>query len=50
MKKDKIKIDFIPKTNEEYMSIRYGCIRSIDSYRFLSSSLGSLVKTSTDNI
>ena len=31
------------------MSVTYGCIRFIDSYRFLSSSLGSLVKTKVDN-
>ena len=44
-KKDKVDFDFIPKTNEEYISLTYGCIRFIDSYRFLSSSLDSLVKT-----
>ena len=43
-KKDKVDFDIIPKTNEEYISVTYGCIRFIDSYRFLSSSLDSLVK------
>ena len=43
-KNDKVKFDIIPKTNEEYISVTYGCIRFIDSYRFLSSSLDSLVK------
>ena len=38
-KNDKVKFDIIPKTNEEYISVTYGCIRFIDSYRFLSSSL-----------
>ena len=38
-----------PKTNEEYISVTYGCIRFIDSYRFLSSGLDSLVKTLVDN-
>ena len=33
------------KTNEEYNSITYGCIKFIDSYRFLSMSLDGLVKT-----
>ena len=48
-KKDKVDFDIIPKTNEEYISITYGCIRFIDSYRFQSSSLDSLVKTVVDN-
>ena len=44
-KKDKVDFEIIPKTNEEYISVTYGCIRFIDSYRFLSSGLDSLVKT-----
>ena len=48
-KNDKVKFDIIPKTNEEYISVTYGCIRVIDSYRFLSNSLDSLVKTLVDN-
>ena len=44
LKKDKVKFKIIPKTNEEYISISYGCIRFIDSYRFLSESLDKLVK------
>ena len=48
-KNDKVKFDIIPKTNEEYISVTYGCIRFIDSYRFLSSGLDSLVKTIVDN-
>ena len=44
-KKDKVDFEIIPKTNEEYISVIYGCIRFIDSYRFLSSGLDSLVKT-----
>ena len=48
-KKDKVDFEIIPKTNEEYISVTYGCIRYIDSYRFLSSSLDSLVKTLVDN-
>ena len=45
---DKVNIDIIPKTNEEYISVTYGSIRFIDSYRFLSSSLDSFVKTLVD--
>ena len=48
-KNDKVKFDNISKTNEDYFSVTYGCIRFIDSYRFLSSSLDSLVKTLVDN-
>ena len=31
-KKDKVDFEIIPKTNEEYISVIYGCIRFIDSY------------------
>ena len=48
-KKNKVDFDIIPKTNGEYISVTYGCIRFIDSYRFLSSGLDSLVKTLVDN-
>ena len=48
-KKDKVDFEIIPKTNEEDISVTYGCIRFIDSYRFLSSGLDSLVKTLVDN-
>ena len=48
-KNDKVEFDNIPKTNEEYISVKFGCIKFIDSYRFLSSSLESLVKTLVDN-
>ena len=43
-KRDAVDFDIIPKTNEEYISLTYGCIRFIDSYRILSSGLDSLVK------
>ena len=42
-KNDKAKFDILPKTNEDYISVTYDCIRFIDSYRFQSSSLDSLV-------
>ena len=48
-KKDKVDFEIIPKSNEEYISVTYGCIRFINSYRFLSSGLDSLVKTLVDN-
>ena len=42
-------MDIIPQTNEDYISVNSGCIRFIDSYRFLSSGLDSLVKNLVDN-
>ena len=48
-KRDQVDFDIIPKTNKEYISVTYGCIRFIDSYRFLSSGSDSLVKTLVDN-
>ena len=44
LKKDKVNFKIIPKTNEEYIAVKYGCIRFIDSYRFLSESLDKLIK------
>ena len=44
-KNDKVQFDFMPKTNEEYISVTYVCNRFVDSFRILSSSLDSLVKT-----
>ena len=44
LKNNKVKFKIIPKTNEKYISVSYGCIRFIDSYRILSSSLDNLVK------
>ena len=44
LKKHKVKFKIIPKTNEEYITVKYGCIRFIDSYRFLSESLDKIVK------
>ena len=49
VKNDKIKPKIIPKTNEEYFSVRYVCIKIIDSYRLLTRSLDSLVETLVDN-
>ena len=48
-KKDNVKFKIIPKTDEKYISVKYGCIKFIDTYRFLSSSLDKLVKTLVDN-
>ena len=38
-KKVEVKFKIIPITNEEYIAVKNGCIRFIDRYRFLSSSL-----------
>ena len=44
LKKDKVKLGNVPKTNEEYISVTYGCIRFVHSNRNLSESLDILVK------
>ena len=44
LKKNKVKFKIIPETNEKYIIVKNGCIRFIDSYRFLSESLDKLVK------
>ena len=49
LKKDKVNFKIIPKTNEEYITVKYGCIRFIDSYRFLSESSDKLVKNLDDD-
>ena len=46
--KDNVKFEIIPKTDEKYISVKYGSIKFIDTYRFLSSSLDKLVKTLVD--
>ena len=43
-KNDKLNLEIILETNEEYNSISYGCKKFFDSYRFLSSSLDKIVK------
>ena len=40
-----MKCNVMPETNEQYISIAYGCIRFFDSSRFLSIGLEDLVKT-----
>ena len=49
LKKDKVKLDIIPQTNEEYISVTYVCIRFIDSYRFFSMSSDGLVENTNQN-
>ena len=48
-KNDKVNLKIIPETNEEYISVRYACIKFINGYRILSSWLAKLVKTLDDN-
>ena len=43
-KNNEVKFEVLPKTNKEYISVTYGCIRFVDSYRFFSMSLDGLVK------
>ena len=35
----------IPKSMENYVSVQVGCLRFLDSYRFLSTNLDKLVKS-----
>ena len=44
----KLAINIIPKSLENYVSVQVCCLRFLDSYRFLSSSLDKLIK-SIDN-
>ena len=44
LKSDEVKFEDTPKTDEKYNFVSYGCIKFIDSYRFLSKSLDKLVK------
>ena len=46
---DKVKVDIVPKTNNEYKPATFGSIRFIDSYRFLSCSLDILDRTLVEN-
>ena len=41
----KLPINIIPKSMENYVSVQVGCLRFLDSYRFLSSSLDKLMKS-----
>ena len=44
LKNDKVSLKIFPKTNEEYISVIYGCIKFIDKFEFLSETLDKLVK------
>ena len=48
-KNDKVNFYIIRKTNEEHISVTYGCVRFIDCIRFSSNSLDSIFKTLVDN-
>ena len=48
-KNDKVKFKNIPKTNEDYISVTYGCIRFIDRYQILSLGLDILVNISDND-
>ena len=49
IKNDKVDFKILTKTNEEYISITYGCVKIIYSHRFTSSSLDKLNNTLVDN-
>ena len=48
-KKDNVELKIIHKTDEKYISVRYGCIKFIETYRFLSSSLDKLIQILVDD-
>ena len=37
--------EIIPKSMENYVSVQIGCLRYLDSYRFLNSNLDKFVKS-----
>ena len=45
---DKFNMKIIPKNNEEYMSLTYGCIKFLDSIRFLTASMEKLTESLKD--
>ena len=45
---DKIDVSVIGRTNEEYMSVKYGCIKLLDSMRFQQDSLEKLTQSLND--
>ena len=47
-KNDKIRLSVIPRTNEEYMSVNYGCIKFLDSMRFQHDSVEKLTESLND--
>ena len=49
MKNDKIDFKILPKTNEKYISIRYGCKKLMESFWFLLSSLDKFFNTLVNN-
>ena len=48
-KVDKIKLSVIPRTNEEYMCVRYGCVKFLDSMRFHQYSLEKIRESINDH-
>ena len=44
----KLPINIIPKSMENYVSVQVGCLRFLNSYRFLSSSLQKLITSLND--
>ena len=47
-KNDKIKLSVKSRTNEEYMSVKYGCIQFLESMRFQPGSMEFLTESSKD--
>ena len=47
-KVDRIDLSVIPRSNEEYMNLNFGCIKFLDSMRFLPASMESLTESLKD--
>ena len=48
-KVEKNNLSVIPRTNEEYMSVNYGCVKFLDSMRFQTDSLEKLTESLKDD-
>ena len=48
-KVEKKNLSVTPRTNEEYLSVNYSCIKFLDSMRFLTASLEKLTESLNDN-
>ena len=48
-KNDKNKFSVIPRSNDEYMSVNYGCVKFLDTMRFQQDSFEKLTESLNDH-